>query len=412
MLLACRSCLSQMIVQHRILISAVFSVAFTYSGPIQAAPASVGPVRAKDLAVVLPAGGSQRVAAEDAIFPAAWWDQIHAAFAKTSVGDAVERESPLANWRLVAMRLAPCQPLLPYLSERNDVLCQPELRLVWQPVEQRYRRDRWVSYADDRAVHVLYRFNGERELGVERAKIWQDLLRRAESLSITENETYKKLTRTLVKSITAELQDLRSVSPAEEYDGVGERPEFGDQSSATRFTASLHSFLAKHARPELLTQLTAFSLPEGREPPMIDEWVFVAFEPTHSGQGQEIQPQSLTVRSRRDGRILVEYGVKARASVRRDDEVLQDLFDHATGENKSELDEAVIWTFGDRKTKGARIADPRQTHVAHTSCVSCHKLGKLTFDLHNLSYFEDRGVSISPRVEMDVKKELAWIAAD
>ena len=143
---------------------------------------------------------------------------------------------------------------------------------------------------------------------------------------------------------------------------------------------------------------------------MIDEWVFVAFEPTHSGQ--DIQPQSLTVRSRRDGRILVDYGVKARASVRRDDEVLQALIENVTGENKSELDEAVIWTFGDRKSKGARISDPKQTHVAHTSCVSCHKLGKLSFDLHNLSYFEDRGVSISPRVEMDVKRELAWIAGE
>ena len=410
MVLSCRSRLSQLNGHRRTLISSVFTVAFTYSGPIQAATPIADPVRAKDLTVILPAGGSQRVAVEDAIFPAAWWEQIHSAFAKTSVGDAVERESPLANWRLVAMRLAPCQPLLPYLSERNDVLCQPELRLVWQPIEQRYRKDRWVAYADDRAVHVLYRFNGERELGVERAKIWQDLLHRGESLSVTEIETYKKLTRTLVKYITAELQDLRNVSLADEYDGVGERPEFENPSSATRFVASLHSFIAKHARPELLTQLTTFSLPEGREPEMIDEWVFVAFEPTHSGQ--DIQPQSLTVRSRRDGRILVDYGVKARASVRRDDEVLQALIENVTGENKSELDEAVIWTFGDRKSKGARISDPKQTHVAHTSCVSCHKLGKLSFDLHNLSYFEDRGVSISPRVEMDVKRELAWIAGE
>ena len=366
-------------------------------------------VRAKDIAIVLPAQGDQHLAAGPVLFPVAWWSDIHASFAATSVGDAMEVENSRDDWRLVAIRFAPCQPLISYISELNQALCEPQLRLVWQPVHQQYSGRAWVAYADDRAIHALYRINGSRVLGEQKAAQWRQWARQASTLKQAETLQYEALNHLIVAQVAAELMNLRGGLPGSAYDVVGERPEFSLPDRGRSFLSKLGPFLLQYARPELLTQLTAFSLPEGRDPPMIDEWVFVAFDPAASGQ--RLKAQALTVRSRRDGRILADYGYAARASVRRDEAALQDIMDQANDEVKAELKDAVIWTFAERKAKGPSIAAPEQTHVAHTSCASCHKLGGLTFDLHNLSYLGDREISISPRVEMDVARELRWLRA-
>ncbi len=364
--------------------------------------------RAKDIALVLPARGNAKLGAEETLFPASWWQSIFQAFHQTSIGDALEVENKLNDWRLVAVRLAPCQPLLPYITPRNEVLCQPELRLIWQPVTQHFIRDKWTAYADDRAIHVLYRFEPEAGLPKERAKVWQDLRGRAEYLTSVEEREFDLLNRELVEQVAGKLRELRGSDQVTVYDELGERPEFAQPQSASAFLSRLSNFLRTFAKPENLTQLTAFSLPEGRDPPMIDEWVFVAFEPSNSGR--DLKRQELTVKSPRDGRVLASYGLKARGTVRRDEESLIDLKDQLQGADQDELEEAVIWTFPERKHKASRIADPHRTHVAHTSCISCHKLGPVNFDLHNLSYFENREVSISPRVVQDVLRELEWLS--
>lgn len=364
-------------------------------------------LKAKDIAIILPATGNLRIVPDDVNFPNAWWQNLAAAFARTSVGDAIERENQRDDWRLVAMRFAPCQPLLPFLTQRNEVLCRPELRLVWQPVQSVYRGNRWHYYADDRAIHALYRFEPQTLLSPDAAAQWRDLGAHAASLTATQIAQYRPLQRRLVQAIGKELMALRRFSNLDAYDDVGERPEFLTPGDAAQFMSGLAKFIQKYARPEHLLQLTAFSLPEGRDPPQLDEWVFIAFEPAASGL--QLNPQALSVRSRRDGRLLAEYGESAQVSVRRDEPVLINLMDQAAGADHIELQEAVIWTTRERKLKAADIADPRRTHVAHTSCASCHKLGNPPFDFHNLSYFEDREISISPRVLKDVEYELEWL---
>ncbi len=366
--------------------------------------------RSKDLALVLPARGNAKIAADEAIFPASWWDAIHQAFQQTSVGSALETENKLSDWRLVAVRFAPCQPLLPYITPRNTLLCQPELRLVWQPITQKYQRDHWTAYADDRAIHALYKFDPTVGLSAEQSKRWAELREGAAGLSNVDDTEYDRLNKQLVRSVVHQLMALRGQHEPPSYDGLGERPEFANAHAAALFLSRLAGFLKTFAKPSNLTQLTAFSLPEGRDPPMIDEWVFIAFEPDQSGQA--LKRQELTVKSARDGRVLASYGLKARGTVRRDEEDLLDLKDQLQGPDRAELEESVIWTFPERKLKSKRIADPFKTHVAHTSCISCHKLGPLNFDLHNLSYFEDHEVSISPRVQQDVQRELQWLGLD
>ena len=377
------------------------------SPPLQSAPLEPG--RAKDIAIVLPARGDQGLFMDQELFPEPWWNDLLAAYARTSVGAALDVENQRSDWRLVAMRFAPCQPLLPYLSPRNSTLCQPEIRLIWQPVQQQWRQGRWLTYADDRAIHALYRVDGEAALGPEASKVWRGLARRAESLSTAEELQYAALNVVVAVELLRQLKDLRAEGPVDRYDGIGERPEIADPAQARNFLVKLHRFLGQHAKPQLLTQLTTFSLPEGRNPPLIDEWVFLAFVPAQ--QGQRLQPQTLAVRSKHDGRLLAEYGFAARASVRRDEAVLQDRLDAAGDGEREELQDAVIWTFAERASKGARIADPEQTHVAHTSCISCHKLGGSSFNLHNLSYLEEESIAVSPRVEKDVARELRWLNA-
>ena len=377
------------------------------SEPLQSSPFAPG--KAKDIAIILPARGEHGLSMDQELFLSPWWNDLRAAYAQTSVGTAVETENQRSDWRLVAMRFAPCQPLLPYISPRNNSLCQPEIRLIWQPVQQQWRQGRWLAYADDRAIHALYRVDGDAALGPEASKVWRGLAQRAASLSSAEEVQYAALNAAVAAELLRQLKELRSEGAVARYDGIGERPEFADPAQAGKFLVKLRRFLGQHAKPQLLTQLTTFSLPEGRNPPLIDEWVFLAFVPVRQGQG--LQPQALSVRSRRDGRLLAEYGFAARASVHRDEAVLQDMLDAAGDGEREELKDAVIWTLAERSSKRARIADPEQTHVAHTSCISCHKLGDTSFNLHNLSYLEEGEIAVSPRVEKDVERELLWLNA-
>ena len=96
--------------------------------------------------------------------------------------------------------------------------------------------------------------------------------------------------------------------------------------------------------------------PEGRSPAMIDSWVFVAFE---NRQGH-ITQKDITVRSKRDGRILVWARPDGRWWHRKDDATIDALEDPSVA---SELREQVIFEQEDVEAFGDVIADPTQTFV-------------------------------------------------
>ena len=78
----------------------------------------------------------------------------------------------------------------------------------------------------------------------------------------------------------------------------------------------------------------------------------------------------------------------------------------ATGNN--ELSLSVIISSEDIDEMGPEMADPYSFLVPNTSCASCHRLNGLRFDFHSLSGFEDRGITVSPRVTKDVARDMFW----
>jgi hypothetical protein len=73
-----------------------------------------------------------------------------------------------------------------------------------------------------------------------------------------------------------------------------------------------------------------------------------------------------------------------------------------------ELEDSLIVSGEDIASKGSAMADPYQFLVPNTSCASCHRLNDLRFDFHSLSGFEDRGITVSPRVDKDVARDIYW----
>ena len=134
---------------------------------------------------------------------------------------------------------------------------------------------------------------------------------------------------------------------------------------------------------------------------MIDSWVFVAFE-GHQGR---ITQKDITVRSKRDGRVLVNIGLSQRVDggAGEDEVTVQALEDPSVAQ---ELREQVFFEQADVEAFGDVIADPTQTFVANTTCATCHRLTDITFDFHTFSYFEEREATISPRVVEDVDNDL------
>lgn len=364
-------------------------------------------VRAADLAIILPAGGNDKIAASEPYFSPRWLAQIDAVFRSTSIEDAFLTESAPATWRLVSMRIAPCQPLLPYLTPLNQTLCEVEVRLVWQPIEQIRRGGIWTHYADDRAIHALYHADARAYLAPEDAVAYEDLKSRSASLEPSEIATYRGLHRGLVQGLMADLVRLRSTRDPLAWTTLAERPEFQSSATAKPFISRLKSFLKKAARFDRLKELTAFSLPAGRQPPLLDDWVFVAFHPADSGRS--LASKNITLTSRQDGRTLFAYGPSMSGTMRFDDPRLHGVLEHMPPDDAEEVRAAVILAPRAPTNLKDALADRLTTHVSHTSCVSCHKLKDQPFDLHNLSYLEDQALVPSPRVEQDVAHDLDWL---
>jgi hypothetical protein len=132
--------------------------------------------------------------------------------------------------------------------------------------------------------------------------------------------------------------------------------------------------------------------------------VFLAF----LGQKGELISDNISIRSRQDGHSLAQLGPSIRGSQFRDEARLDPWLEANTADAE-ELRLNVLLSPQDLPRLAPVLADRRQILVPNTSCSSCHKLNELRFDFHNLSYLEDRPLTISPRVKKDVELDLQWL---
>ncbi|MDQ3231004.1 MAG: hypothetical protein M3Q07_04215 [Pseudobdellovibrionaceae bacterium] len=364
------------------------------------------PLGPKDLAIALPM--TFRELPRDTLFPRTWFQTISNGFSQTSVGSALETESPYADWQVVSLRLAPCAPLgqTPVGADQN---CWPEIRLVWQPVQRKIRlHERYMENAgDDRAVHALYPVEPARFLNASDALRVQTHIRtltEGKALDAASRKEFQSARDLVLRELLPAITNLRERTlPAAVFLGFGIRPEADDSSLQKSFGQRLTNFLNRWASPPDLRTLTAFSLPEGREPAHLDEWVFLAFR----GEKNRLIPDPILIRSARDGRVLANLGPSMRGSQNRDDDKLYDLLNGSF--DAEELASSVMLRVNDIERLTPVVRDRERLLVANTSCVSCHKMNDLRFDFHNFSYLEDRDITISPRVKRDVELDLIWL---
>ena len=372
----------------------------------------------KDLAILFELFDDPVISAGDltpvgrTYLPARWLYNVSQAFQNTDVGNAIDSENLYEDWRLVSMRVVPCQPLGIMPAQSSDVLCWPTLRLVWQPVVEdvEVTWGRAEYYADDRAIHAIYPLKPRNAEGL----LIQSEARTQVALRLQDGLLEEELPLALmdefeaVRDSTAQYflnrtADLRSRSlPEGSWAGYGVRPEiYLDSAEESAFRGRIRDFMGEFALPDDLVELTAFSLPEGRSPAHSDIWVFLQFE----GREGEIFQKEMTVLSREDGRELVNVGLDQTVSMAvEDDDVLD-----ALEAGNAELASALIIDPEDVEALGGSMSDPDQFFVPNTSCASCHRLNNIRFDFHSLSHLEDNNMTISPRVVGDVERELMWV---
>ena len=345
-----------------------------------------------------------------ALLSATWLEQVSEAYEDTDVMDALEVENWYEEWQVVSVRIAPCGPLGHHPGHLDAGVCWPQVRVVWQPVIEDFFAIHGVfvdRYADDRAVHALYRVHPSTE-GAGQPEILTRVLEHVASgasfdqLGQEDIVEFVKQRDLAIQRLVADVADLREPVPGwADREVIDVRVEYwSDAADAEQFHANLYDFLWSYAQPWALHELTSFSLPEGRSPASIDIWVFVAFD-AHDGV---ISPKDITVRSRFDGRELVNLGRSQTVSGEGEDEpILKALEDPDVAD---ELAAHVFLENSDAEVFGDVIADPTQTFVSNTTCATCHRLTELSFDFHTFSFFEDRSATVSPRVISDVANDL------
>ena len=372
----------------------------------------------KDLAILFELFDSPVVSAEDVtpvgrtFLPYRWLYQVSEAFKSTDVGDALEQENLYEEWRVVSMRVVPCQPMGIMPSQDPDVLCWPTLRLVWQPVVENAQIS-WGTvdyYADDRAIHAIYPLRPRTSTGQILTSNIRELVARKVSQGALVSDMsdgllrdFSELRDSTTTYFLTQTESLRSdVLEPGSWKEHGTRPEiYMDDFEQTAFRLRIRDFMGEFALPDDLVELTAFSLPEGRSPAHSDIWVFLQFE----GKDGEIHQRDLTVISPTDGRELINIGPSQTVSMAVEDPTVQDAIDAGN----TELEELVIIDPEDVDALGDAMADPDEFFVPNTSCASCHRLNDIRFDFHSLSHLEDGNMTISPRVVGDVERELWWV---
>ena len=370
----------------------------------------------QDLAILVPMEASPPLSADlptvdgGVLLSAAWLDQVSDAYLETDVMDALEVENWYEEWRVVSVRVAPCGPLGNFPGHLAKGFCWPQVRVVWEPVVEDHMLFGFFlvdRYADDRAVHALYRVQPDAWSTEVSSELTMVLDQIAAGLPMDELdswvlEDFAWQRDQAMARLATDVAALRTATSSEALWGeVDTRSEYYiNESTASEFHERLYGFLSDYAQAWALHELTSFSLPAGRSPASIDSWVFVAFD----GSAGEITQKDLTVRSRDTGELLVNLGSHQTVTGEGEDEaVLKAMEDPSVSE---ELAKHVFLSNSDAEVFGDVIADPTQTFVANTTCATCHRLTELTFDFHTFSYFEDRSATISPRVIEDVDHDL------
>lgn len=373
---------------------------------VQGAPSPMDtrPTSPQDIAIILPPtpDPQRRISMGKDLFPEAWWTASLALYETTTVGSAVSIENSFKDWQLVSLRFAPCQPLIPYHTPVNESFCAAELRLVWQPFLYA-RLSQWTYEGDDRAFHVTYRLQGTQVLTPLEVAKYLDLQKNPNPTA-TQIAAYDSLHQRVVAKTLGDLKNLAAVAPANDLQA---RLEFQSTHLGKQFRDQLANFLSQQAVPYQLAEVTGFSLPEGRDPPLLDDWVFVAFAPTQDGQ--YLKPKNILLKSTHDGRMLLDFGPATSVSMHQDDTRIFDMMSLLDEKDHKEVEDHTILNFKEKRTKRSLIADSKSVQVPHTTCGSCHKLNAQPFDFHNLSYFKAHDMTISPRVIQDVRRDLQWL---
>lgn len=356
---------------------------------------------ARDLALIVPMA-SATIPALD-VLPERWLTQIYDGLERSELAEDVSSETWPEDWKLVSGRFTVCNPLgRRAVAEEANRLCWPQVRLVWQPVVQdasvfgRFRD----FYGDDRAIHTLYHVD---HAAPALARMREHLAsgKTVDDLSAEELESFDAARDRAGRALLTDLAALRLADGP--YEGLDDRPEFFEPDLAEAFEAELRGFLGKYATPFALHELTAFSLPTGRNPAASDLWSFIAFE----GEGGRLTPAPLTVHDSATGEPLFAFAHSEDVTTGGADGELLDALDTMAEETRARLEAQVIVDTAELGEKAARINDPAQTLVPNTTCTSCHRSNNINFNFHNLSYLEDQSISIAPRVVMDVRRDLA-----
>lgn len=384
----------------------------------------------RDLSIQLPTDDAiLRISMQESGFSESWYRSVLREFEATSVGAALESENTADDWQVVSVRIVPCQSLFPRPHRFSGWFCWPEVRFVLQPVVRNLvNAGRNIPYfADDRAIHVLYDFVAQGQglpseaiQGLSAAFAANDAFDPTQpGSSPREAQLWLRFLQERdanIRSLIASVAALRdSTVPASAFSGIGMRPEYALAAAAPRkaFVSRLKNFLASLADGSssryLPKEVTAFSLPEGRDPALLDEWVFLKFHPVSANRLDRV-PIGLV--SARDGSSIAPALNFARVSMARDDDGIYPAQTAAAGGPYStEFAENMILFVPDIRANRDRIADGLKVRVQNTTCASCHKLNKLRFDLHNLSYLQGEPMTVSPRVVRDVAIDLAWLSS-
>ncbi len=163
------------------------------------------------------------------------------------------------------------------------------------------------------------------------------------------------------------LQDLLALRqlPASSYNAIGLRPESMDSDASEKaFAKAWEGFLQKYARSNALRGLTSFSLPEGREPAHLDEWIFLSYE----AKDGRIKQMPIELISPQTNEVLFSSSHSQRGSMARDDDKFYE------SANLQSLRANVLLFVNDRRNLLPVLADRTKTLVPNTSCASCHKL--------------------------------------
>ena len=375
----------------------------------------------QDLAILIPMEAEPPLRANletrdgSVLLPERWVQKVSEAYLDTSVLNAVEVENWYEDWRVVSVRIAPCSPLGHFPGHVPGGACWPQVRVVWEPVLEDHvtlnfgRVDR---YADDRAIHALYRVAPVPE-ATENSRAMEVVLQQiADGLPLedlhdsTLRDFVHERNHALMR-LTTDAAALRQKNTNTRlYNGVGVRAEYEmEDVSPFEFQDRLREFLFNYAQPWALHELTSFSLPEGRTPVLTNLWTFVAFD----GHDGVITQKDITVQSRETGRLLVHLGTDQTVGAQGEDApVVAAANDPRVAE---ELAEHVFFRNSDFRNIGDAIIDPNQTFVQNTTCATCHRLTDNPFDFHTFSYFEAREATISPRVIADVENDLEILRA-